>query len=661
MIQIPFLHDVVVLFSAALLVIAFSSRFKIPPIVGFLITGTAVGPHGFALIDDIHLVEVFAELGVVFLLFIVGLELSPNRLKRLARIILAGGSIQAGTTVIVIALAAYAIGYAANVAVYFSFLVCLSSTAIVLKLYSDRRELETPQGEVSMGILLFQDFLIVPLLLVVPVLAGVRSASAADFALHFGGGMLIVGAVFACGRFVLPHILRVIVHTRIRELIVIFSLFACLAAAVLTESFGFSLALGAFVAGILIAETDYRYQVLAETAPFRDVFNSMFFISVGMLIQLDFALQNAGMILIVVMAVLIIKALLVVAAVTALSYPWRTRLLVALSLAQIGEFSFVLIHVGESNGLLDPWHYQMAIAVVVLTMLATPGLIALGPALIKRRREAAHASSPEPAAEAPATTHSGHVVIVGFGLNGRYVAQALKENERDYVIIELNGRTVRQSKRDGEPILFGDATRHEILEHAGIHNARVAVFAITDPNALRDSIKRARAMAPELYIIARARFLADSEDLEACGADVVIVEEVEASIKLLGVTLTTLGLPDRTIREAVLRVRKDVYPLLRDLPGPLPENVMQALETLTTKTFQVDASHPHCGETLRQMDLGRKTGARVISITRGEANHANPSADMPLEAGDILVLVGSHEEIQNAEAALQFADVDRAI
>lgn len=336
----------------------------------------------------------------------------------------------------------------------------------------------------------------------------------------------------------------------------------------------------------------------------------------------------------------------VLAAVAALSYPWRTRAIAALSLAQVGEFSFVLIHVGNAHGLLDPWYYQIAIASVVLTMLVTPALVAAGPRLFRSRTEAATSSHDD---------HAGHVVIVGFGLTGRYVAQALKQNTIDYTIIELNGRSVRRAREEGEPIIFGDATRYDILEHAEVHHARVAVFAITDPTALRDAIRRARAMAPELHIIARTRFLGDVDDLEGCGADVVVVEEVEASIKLLGITLTTMGLPDPAVRGAVLRARKDLYPLLRDLPAAVPDSVMQALETLATRTFRISEDSPHLGRTLREMDLGRQTGARVLSIARGETSFPNPSADRPLEGGDVLVLVGSHEEIRMAEVFLQTA------
>lgn len=442
-----FLHDIVVLFGAALLVIALSSRLHIPPVVGFLLTGMAVGPHGLALIDDTHAVEVFAELGVVFLLFIVGLELSPSRLQRLGRILLVGGSLQTIATIALATGAALALGYALRESLYFSFLIALSSTAIVLKLYSERRELETPHGEVVTGILLFQDFLIVPLLIVVPVLAGAGNTSAGEVAMRFGGGLLAVGAVFGVGRYVLPHFLHLIIHTRIRELVVIGALFACLGAALVTESLGFSLALGAFAAGLLIAETDYRYQVLAETAPFRDVFNSMFFISVGMLLRLDFALDHAALILAVGGGVMAIKALPALLAVKALAFPSRTCLIAALGLAQISEFSFVLIQAGKGYGLLDEWHYQLAIAASVLTMLLTPLCVALASPLARKLFGAEGGT----ASEELVLHEPPQVVIFGFGPNGRHLAQVLKVEHIPYSIVDVNGRTVREARARASP------------------------------------------------------------------------------------------------------------------------------------------------------------------------------------------------------------------
>lgn len=550
--DLHFLHDIVILFGTAVVVIAASSRLHVPPVIGFLLTGVVVGPHGLGGIDDVERVKVFAELGVVFLLFIVGLELSPSRLRKLGRTMLVGGSLQTAVTVAAVAGLGLALGYPPAQAVFFSFIVTLSSTAIVLKLYSERRELEMPHGETAMGILLFQDFLIVPLLMVVPVLAGAGQATAAQFAARFGGGLLAVGLFFAAGRYLLPHVLHVIVYTRIRELFVIGALFACLGAAILTESLGFSLALGAFVAGLMIAESEYRYQVLAETAPFRDVFNSMFFISVGMLLSLDFAREHALAIAAVGTAVIAVKVAGTLLAGAALPYTWRTRLLCAFGLAQVSEFSFVLINAGEHYGLLDPLHYQLAIATSVFTMLLTPVFVALGPRLAT---VLTRADAPAMAAAAGAEPHGGQVVVVGYGHNGQRVSRALAGEGIAYAIVEANGRAVRAALAEGEPILYGDVTRREIQEKAGIEAAQIAVFSVSDRLALRDGVRLARSLNPGLFILARARTLEEGRELRARGADEVVVDDLETAVKSLALTLTRLRVSDERVRAQIGKAR----------------------------------------------------------------------------------------------------------
>lgn len=643
-----FLHDIVILFGFALLVISVSSRLKIPPVVGFLLTGMVVGPYGLGLVHDIEIVKVFAELGVVFLLFIIGLELSPARLKRLGRIILLGGGVQTVTTMALVVGISYGLGYSLNIAIFFSFLVTLSSTAVVLKLYSERRELETPQGEAAMGILLFQDFLIVPLLLVVPVLAGQGDTSLGDFALRFGGGLLVIALFFLVGRYLLPHFLRILVYTRIRELFVIGALFACLGMAVVTEELGFSLVLGAFLAGLMIAESDYRYQVLAETGSFRDVFNSIFFISVGMLLRLDFALENGPAILGLGFLVMLLKCGGLMAATTVLGYPWRIRLIAGLGLAQFSEFSFVLIQVGR--GMLDEWTYQMAIATAVLTMVLTPLLVNAGPLLVRRIWKPDIEGAAPSEEEEPAESQ---VVIVGFGTNGSYLARALKNADVSYAVIEFNGRAVRQAQTAGEPIIFGDSTQREIQEKAGMHGAEIAVFAISDRGALRDSVRLARALNPEIFIIVRASRMSETEELQQCGADMVVTNELETTVKLLAVSLSHFHLPNQVVREEVRRARKEGFQLLRDLPSTLTDQVMQVLESDPSSTYRLAENHLAVGSTLKDFDLRQRTGVTVLAVCRGEETLITPAADMPLAAGDVLVMAGSHEEIDRAQKHLE--------
>lgn len=650
--EVPFLHDIVVLFGAALAVLVLSHRLRLPSIIGFLITGIVVGPSGLGWIADLHHVEIFAELGVVFLLFGVGLELSIDRLLALRRAILLGGGLQVTLTIAAASGGALVLGAQPRLAFYIGSVVALSSTAIVLKLHFERRELEAPHGQVATGILLFQDFLIVPLLLVVPLLAGATAPSGSGFLLRFVGGAVAVGASFAAGRLLLPRILRLIVRTRIRELLVIGTLFACLGGALITEALGFSLVLGAFLAGVLIAESEYQHQVQAETGPFRDVFNSMFFISMGMLLSLEFAAAHVLLILGLGLAVVAVKAAIVMVAVKTLRYPARTQLLTALALAQIGEFSFVLVRSGHGFGLLDDWQYQLAIATAVLTLLLTPLLIALGPRLadaLAHRIDAMRA--------APARTDeslANHVVIVGYGLNGKHLARVLRPANIPYRVVDISDRNVQEAKAQGEPILYGDITRPEIQHSCGMDRAQVAVFAISDPHALRRGLRLTRQLNPRLFLIARSRQLSEIEELEACGADLVVAEEFESSIEIVTAVLRRLHVPGNVIQAEARLLRADGYQMLRTpMATGLSDRLLQALAAGATETFLLAPDSVAVGQSLEILSLRTHTGITVVAVVRDNEPIRNPPPDLALAAGDVLVLMGSHAEV---EAAFRFLE-----
>ena len=650
MTEIPFLHDFVILFGAALGVIALSHRLRLPAVVGFLLTGMAVGPSGLGWIADVHRIEVFAELGVVFLLFGIGLELSTARLLQLRRFVLVGGGLQVGLTVAAVVAVAVALGSAPRNALYYGTVVALSSTAIVLKLYTERRSLEAPHGRVATGILLFQDFLIVPFLLLVPVLSGAAAPGDGNAGLRFLGALAVVVAAFFVARAVLPFFLRWVIGTRIRELFVIGALFACLGGASITESLGLSPVLGAFLAGVLIADSDYGHQALAEVGPFRDVFNSMFFISVGMLVGLRFAAQNALTIATLGAGIVVLKAAVILIVARVLGFPWRTRILAALGLAQIGELSFVLVRSGHAWAILDDTQYQLVIATIVLTMLLTPALIAVAPRLAVGRKAASRGTTEGPDENA---LHD-HVVIVGFGLNGRHLARVLRPTRTPYIVVELSGTTVKDAKAAGEPILYGDITRPEIQHRCAMERAQVAIFAISDADALRRGVRLARQLNPQLYLIVRSRQLTELDELRACGADMVVAEEFETSIEIVTAVLKRLHVPGNVVRSEARVLRADGYQMLRSpTTSGLSDRLVEALTAGATETFLLSASHVAVGRSLAQIGLRERSGASVIAVVRNDRPIRNPAADLALEAGDVLVLVGSHAEVDAAFRQLE--------
>jgi CPA2 family monovalent cation:H+ antiporter-2 len=647
------LKDAVILLGSAVAVLLITARLRVPPVVALLLTGLLVGPSGFGWIADSEEVEVFAEIGVVFLLFIIGLELSLDLLRELRRPFLIGGSVQAAVTASIASGVGLALGFDLNHAIFLGFVIALSSTAIVLKLYSDQRETDTPHGRTVLGILLFQDFLIVPMIVLIPVLAGEVQASSLDLLLRFAGAVAAIVAIVVVARKIAPKLFDRIARTRIRETFVLGSLGICLALAWLTHTLGLSLALGAFVAGLLVTETEYGHQAIADVAPFRDLFASLFFISVGMLVDIEFAAAHLPTILALAVAVVIVKSLVASGAAAAVGMPARVQILVGFALAQVGEFSFLLMEVGREHALLEPETYQLLLSTVVLTMLATPLLIRLGPSASNHwvRMRGAPASH---GLDDAASALSGHVILLGFGAGGQLLARVFREARVDYVVVELNTETVKRARREGEPIFYGDATRRAVLEHAGIEHARVVVFAMSDAAAVRRAVRASRDLNPAVEIIVRSRRIQEIEGLRSLGANDVVAEEFETAIEIFTRVLHRYHVPRNVIRAQIRVLRGEGYRMLRSPEGgkAVSAAVLDALEAGTTDIFRIERGSPVAGQSLRDLDLRRQTGATVLAVVRDEEPDPNPGGDTVLEAGDDLVLVGSHAEIDQAFVVL---------
>ena len=646
------LLDALVVLAAAVAVVFVSARLRIPPIVGLVAAGMLVGPSGLALVPDPEEVEQLAEIGVVLLLFIIGLELSIGQLKALGRTFFLGGLVQAGGTTV--AAAGIALWWAASAreAVFVGMVVALSSTAVVLKLYDQRRETATPAGRAVLGVLLFQDFLIVPMIVLTPVIAGTADASPQALLLRFAGAIIAIAAVAATAGLVMPRLLHQVAKLRVRELSVLVGLLVCLAMAWFTGHLGFSLALGAFLAGILVSETEYSHQMIADIVPFRDVFASLFFMSVGMLVDLSAALDRLPLLLALTTGIVLMKTLLAAGAIRVAGYPMRVAVVGGLGLAQIGEFSFVLMDVGRANGLLAGNAFQVILAASVLTLLATPVLVACAPAA---GEWIASRLGSKTEVQEENKDLKDHVIIVGFGTNGTLLARVLEAARLKFVAIELNAQTVRLARSQGAPMFYGDATRPEILHHAGVERARVMVVAISDPQAVQRMVRLAKSLNPKLVIIVRVRQVQEIETLRRAGANAVVAEEFESAIEIFTLVLQRFHVPRNLIRAQTRLLRGEGYRMLRSdhLSTDTSEAVLDALEAGTTDLYRISYESPAIGKTLRDLDLRRSSGASVIAVVRGERSMVSPPADLALEAGDCLVLVGGHAEI---DAAFVFLD-----
>jgi monovalent cation:H+ antiporter-2, CPA2 family len=637
-------------------------RLKLPLLVGLMLTGIAIGPYGLGLIKNIEGVEILAEIGVMLLLFTIGLEFSLSRLREMKKLVLIGGGLQVGLTIALTAGAAYLFGRTIGQAVFFGFLVALSSTAIVLKSYVDRNEVDAPHGRLGVGILLFQDISIVFMLLMIPVLGGQGGESAVSVLIDLGGSLLALLLIVVGAWFLLPKFLGQMVKLRSPEVFLLTVVLLCLGMSWITSHFGMSLALGAFIAGMVLADSDYSHQVTAEVLPFRDVFNSIFFVSIGMLLSLGALWSNFGYVLLLVVILVAAKAFIIGGIARLLGSPQRVAVMVGLGLAQIGEFSFVLARAGQGVGLLPESDYQSFLAASIISMIATPFLISWSPKIGFAMQNVLSDGSRHDIENIEDDIHltsSGgleqHVVVVGYGLNGRNLARVLRTVGVPYTILEVDAEVVRRSKAKGEKINFGDATRREVLLHAGIERAWVLVLAMSDPTAARRTVSLARSLNDKLHIIVRTRYIAEITELVDLGANEVIPEEFETSIEIFARVLQRFGVSRGTIEEQIARIRQRGYEMLRSPSTPQIEmgNLNQAMHKAVTRTVRLGADSPAVGKTLGELDLRGKTGATVIAVIRDGEPKISPGARYKLCDGDTILLSGSPEKTDKAIVILE--------
>lgn len=658
--DLPLLNDLIILLLASVPIAFLCHKLRLPVIVGFMLTGILIGPYGLKLINDVHAVETLAEIGVMLLLFTIGLEFSLGRLLEMKRLVLWGGGLQVVLTTLLGLGIFWLVGWPFKQSVLFGFLLTLSSTAIVLKTYSDRLEVDTPHGRAGVGILLFQDLCIVPMMLLVPILSGREGASPANIATKLGTAVAAVAIIMFSARKLIPFVLGHIVRLRSQEVFIIFVVLVSFGTSWLTAHFGLSLALGAFIAGVVLSESEYSHQIVADIMPFRDVFNSLFFISIGMLLSTGFFIAHLPMVLAWFAGLVLLKATIIIAVVMSLRYPTRVATMTAVGLAQIGEFSFILAKTATSQNLLSDNDYQLFLASAILSMVATPFFIkAASPigqavqSLISRK-----VGLPEIETEAEASAEPApdcQVIIIGYGLNGRNLAKVLHRTGIPYQVLEMNAQAISEARAQGVPIFYGDAVRREVLHHIGVEHAKILVIAISDPAASRYAVSQAREMNPDLHIIVRTRYMSELPELYKLGANQVIPEEFETSIEIFSRVLAQFGIARNIIQREIEDIRREGYQMLRGASLPLADLglIAEAFDGVTSDIFFVSADSPAVGHTLGELDLRRRTGVTISSAVRDGNTLINLGPEFEIAAEDILVLMGAPEQIEHALAAFK--------
>ena len=651
-----FLVPLAVLLAASVAIAYVSHRLRLVPIVGFLLAGLVIGPRALGLVESEALVSEMAEVGVMLLLFTIGVEFSLERVVRMRRAILVGGGFKVALTLGAVAVLLVAFGVGAADALFTGGLVALSSTAIVLALLAARGETDTPAGGLALAVLLFQDFAVVGMVLLLPLLGGEGDGVGAAL-LVVGRAVVVTGLVAVGARTLVPALLERVAATRQPDLFLLAVVALCFGTAWAVSAVGVSIALGAFLAGLVVSESRHSEQALADLVPLRTVFQAVFFVSVGMLLDLRFVVAHPAVVVGVALGVLALKGAAAGAAVLALGFPVRIAAPVALALGGIGEFSFVLASAGAAYGLtpagLGADGQQAFLAVSVGLMLATPFLVALGPRagdLLARTPLGRLGDAPPDPAAAPL---ADHVVLVGYGAGGARLAAVLREERRPFTLVEVDPVRHAQAVVAGGAAhaIRGDATRRVILDAAGVGAARLLCLTLNDVAAAVRVVRLARAANPALQIVVRARAHAEVETLRQAGADVVVPEELETTVRLVAHVLGAYLVAPAVIEGHVRALRAGDYRILRGSIQEAHLMVLQGLdaEGLHTRAVRVAPGSPVDGRTLAALDLRRAHGLSVLAVQRAGHTAASPSGDVRLEGGDRLVLIGRPERF--AEAA----------
>ncbi|AOV17801.1 potassium transporter KefB [Acidihalobacter aeolianus] len=648
------IDGVLILLAFAVLGVAIFRRLHLPPVLGYLFVGIAIGPHALGLLQDSDLIHLLAEIGLVFLLFTIGLEFSISHFLSMRKIVLGLGGAQVLLSTFSGALIALLSGVSWAGSLVAGGALAMSSTAIVVKQLNEQLEIHSRHGRLALGVLLFQDLAVVPFLVAIPILAGgALDGLWLSLAIALLKGVLAVVIMLAAGRWLLRPLFHVIAAAKSTELFTLTVLLVSLTAAWVTYLLGLSLAMGAFLAGMMLSETEYRHQIETDIRSFRDVLMGLFFISIGLRLNLHTLAEVWPLVLLMLVGLIVGKGLLVMALTRWAGYENGVALRTGVALAQGGEFGFALLALALNRNLLSPTDSQAILATIILSMLLAPPLLRyngrMAKALFARTYlRGRHAD----------TRHLGwaarelgdHVIICGFGRIGQNLARFLRADGVDYVALDLDPYLIRDAWEAGEHVFYGDSTHGEILRAAGLSRARAMVITFDDAHTAERIIEAARKRRADLPILVRTRDEADLERLEKMGATQVVPETLESSMLLARVLLQRLDIPDEVINERIEQERADHYRSLRGLFAGEAEALRERLHSVT-----VQPEAKAAGSTIAALDLD-SAGIRVEAIRRGGIRGENPDENLQLEPGDVLVLRGGRDALKRAESLFDHGD-----
>ena len=623
--------------------------------MGYLVAGVLIGPHELKLISDVPAVKELAEIGVILLLFVIGLEFSLGRLLKNLASVLGVGSIQLGLTTVVVWFVSKEMGFQQSQSIALGLIVALSSTAIVLKMITDYAEIDTLHGKLCIGTLLFQDLCVVPIMLLLPLLGQPEANSSSDFVLAMVKSLMAVVTIFFLARLIVPKVLVWIARVGNKEHLTLSVVFIILVTGWVSQKMGLTLAMGALIAGMIISESEYNHQIILDILPLRDYFSSIFFISVGMLLQMNVLADSVWTCLGLTALVVLVKGCLASLACLLARVPLRISFVVGMRLAQVGEFSLILSAMALDQGLFGSHQYQLLLIVSILSMLLAPLLIRASTGLSiklfsKWKFEEVDSS------EKQGPRLEDHVVIVGYGVGGRTLAQVLLEAQIPFLVLDLDGERVKQALTEGITTHYGDCAQEQTLIRAGLKDARMIVLKISDYAVTEKAVRLSRKINPKVKIMVRTRRTDQVEELKTAGADQVIPEEFETSIEIFSRVLRDYHIPNNIIEQQVELIRLEGYSMFRGLSLSMEslKNFSTYLTASLTESYLVLEDSWVRGKTLGDINIPARTGAVVIAVVRKNKPQPNPGPEFVVLAGDIFVLLGSHIQLDQSLTTLKY-------
>ncbi len=643
------LEDVVIIFALSTFVNFLFTKIKVPTLVGYLLTGIVAGPFLLGIISAPHEIELMAELGVVILMFTIGMEFSLKHLIKIRRIVFLGGFIQLSLTALVTMVLARSYDMEWTSALFIGFLIALSSTAVVLKILQDRSEVTSNYGRTVVGILIFQDIVLVPMMLFTPFLSGKTEHIGSDLIALGIKAVLIIAFVYAGNRWFMPKLLHWIAMTRNQELFLMCVLLICLSVALLTSTLGITLAFGAFLAGLMISESEYSDNAFSNLIPFRDTFTSFFFVSIGMLLDLSFVYENIGLVFATVLLVISIKFIIAGFTAFLMGHTLRGTVMVGLALAQVGEFSFILAKMGESYSILNDYYYQLFLAVAIITMSVSPLLILVGnrlsSLLLKLPLPGYLVNGLFPLRQIDVPELSNHLVLIGKDSRAINLSVMAKYNDIPYISIVFDPAIVRKRQEKGESIIYGDAVNEPILLKAHVDTAKIILISVGDLITAMAITDKVRHLNRHAYILVRTKHVEDIEELYRLGASQVIPEEFETAIDLFERVLTNFLLPQNEINNTIAHIRDDHYGIFYEKKDNEKFNILKEIPNIEITALRVNEGSVLTGKTLSESKLRNNYGITLVALKRNDNLLDHPSSGTRLMSGDIAYILGKPEQI----------------